>query len=49
MLKWAEREIEYTLKQYDSETEDAARGYFEMCCKSALRPLKACWMTVIQV
>ena len=41
MLKWAEREIEYALKQYDSETEDAARGYFEMCCKSALKAFKS--------
>lgn len=41
MLNWAEREIEYALKQYDSETEDAARGYFEMCCKSALKAFKS--------
>ena len=41
MLNWAEREIEYALKQYDSETEDAARGYFEMCCESALKAFKS--------
>lgn len=27
MLNWAEREIEYALKQYDSETEDAIKAW----------------------